>query len=218
MKKCTRSCLICAGIFLFLFLLLTFLVMKVDVQSIGPNGSTVGLATINGTAFQYFGSNPIWYTISEALGVVALLIVAGCGCLGIWQWISRKSLRKVDKPLFFLAGLYAVTLFFYAFFEVVIINYRPVPVDGVLEASYPSSHTMLVCVILLSAFFYLKSRIQSRPLRVFLFVGACAIVVCTALGRLLAGVHWCTDVIAAILLSGVLVCTYQGLVRQFCSK
>ena len=32
----------------------------------------------------------------------------------------------------------------FLFFERYVINYRPVLIDGVLEASYPSSTTMLV--------------------------------------------------------------------------
>ena len=31
-----------------------------------------------------------------------------------------------DKKLYALAGLYAATVFFYAFFEMVVINYRPI--------------------------------------------------------------------------------------------
>ncbi len=218
MKKAARKCFLLAGVFLFLFLLLTFLVMKVDVQPIGPNGSTVGLATINGAVFESCGSNPIWYTVSEGMGIVSLLVAAGFAGLALWQWISRKSLKKVDLNLYLLAALYVVMMACYVLFEIVVINCRPILMDGVLEASYPSSHTILVCVIMLSAVFQIKFRVKNRPLRFGLQAGCCVVLILTALGRILAGVHWYTDVLAAILLSGCLVFAYQGLVIQLWKK
>lgn len=214
MKKSAKKCFLLAGVFLFLFLLLTLLVMKVDVQPIGPQNSEVGLATINGAIFEVCGSNPIWYTISEGLGIIALLCVAGFGCLGVWQWISRKSLKKVDKSLFVLAGFYVAVAVVYVLFEVIVINYRPILVDGVLEASYPSSHTVLVCSIMLTTALQLQQRLKNKPLRAILQVLCCLIIVLTALGRILAGVHWYTDVVAALLISGVLVFAYLGTLRQ----
>ncbi len=214
MKKSAKKCFLLAGVCLFLFLLLTFLVMKVDVQPIGPQNSTVGLATINGTIFEACGSNPLWYSISEALGVIALLCVAGFGCMGAWQLISRKSLKKVDKSLFVLAGFYILVAVVYVLFEVVVINYRPILVEGILEASYPSSHTILVCCIMLTTALQLQIRIRNNGLRLGL-QGACLLItVLTAIGRILAGVHWYTDVLAAILISGVLVFAYLGTLRQ----
>ncbi|MBO5213760.1 MAG: phosphatase PAP2 family protein [Clostridia bacterium] len=214
MKKSAKKCFLLAGACLFLFLLLTFLVMKVDVQPIGPQNSTVGLATINGTIFEACGSNPLWYTISEALGIVALLCIAGFGCLGAWQLISGKSLKKVDKSLFVLAGFYAVVAFVYVLFEVIVINYRPILEEGILEASYPSSHTILVCCIMLTTALQLQIRIRNNGLRLGL-QGACLLItVLTAIGRILAGVHWYTDVVAALLISGVLVFAYLGVIRQ----
>ncbi len=214
MKKSAKKCFLLAGVFLFLFLLLTLLVMKVDVQPIGPQNSEVGLASLNGAIFETCGSNPIWYTISEALGIIALLCIAGFGCLGVWQLISRKSLKEVDKSLFVLAGFYALVAFVYVLFEVIVINYRPILEDGVLEASYPSSHTILVCCIMLTTALQLQVRIRPKALRMGL-QGVCLLVmVLTAIGRILAGVHWYTDVVAAILISGALVFAYVGTLRQ----
>ncbi len=218
MKKSAQRSFLLSGLCLFLFLLLTLLVMKVDVRPIGPQHSSVGLATVNGAVFEVCGSNPIWYTISEVFGVVSLLTAGGFAGLGIWQWFSRKSLKKVDINLYLLAGLYAVMMGFYLLFEVLVINYRPVLMEGSLEASYPSSHTMLVCVIMLSAIFQIKLRVKNRPLRWVLLGVCCAVMILTALGRILSGVHWYTDVLAGILLGGCLSFAYMGAVRQFCTK
>ncbi|MBQ1965591.1 MAG: phosphatase PAP2 family protein [Clostridia bacterium] len=218
MKKKARVSLICSLVFLALFLLLTFLVMKVDVQPIGPNGSTVGLGSINEVCFRIFGSNPIWDKISDLCMAGSLLVAGGFACLGVWQLISRKSLKKVDLDLYLLAGLYAVTVAFYLLFEVVVINCRPVLVDGILEPSYPSSHTMLVFVILISAIVQVGLRVKNRLLRYGLTVAATLVGILTAVSRLFAGVHWFTDVFAAILLSGFLTFLYKALVLQFKRK
>lgn len=218
MKKSAQKCFLLAGVFLFLFLLLTLLVMKVDVQPIGPQNSAVGLATINGAVFETCGSNPIWYTLSEVLGIVALLCAAGFGCLGIWQWITRKSLKNVDKSLFILAGFYVAVALVYALFEIVVINYRPVLEAGILEASYPSSHTVLVCCIMLTTALQLQERLKNKILRMVLQSLCCLVLLFTALGRIFSGVHWYTDVLAAVLISAALVFAYLGAVRQFCNR
>lgn len=218
MKKTARKWYLLSGVFFFLFLFLTLLVIKVDVQPIGPKDSCVGLASLNGAVYELCGSNPIWYAVSEGLGIVALLCVAGFAGLGVWQWISRKSLKRVDKSLYVLAGFYVAVVVIYALFEVVVINYRPVLVEGVLEASYPSSHTVLVCCIMLTTALQLGERIKNKPLRLVLQSVCCVIFILTAVGRILAGVHWYTDVLAAILISGALVFAYLGTVRQLNEK
>ena len=197
-----------------LFLLLTFLVLKTDVQPIGPQGSSVGLATVNGAVFEFCGSNPIWYTISEICGIVALLCAGGFACLGGWQWISRKSLKQVDKSLYLLAAFYVLVGIVYVLFEIIVINCRPVLVEGVLEASYPSSHTVLVSCIMLSTAAQLQGRIRKKAICLPLQILCCVLVALTAVGRILAGVHWYTDVIAALLVSGVLIFAYLGVQRQ----
>ncbi len=217
-NKTCRSCWILSLIYLVLFLLLTFLVMKVDVQAIGPDGSSVGLGSINGSVFEMFGSKPIWDKISDLFMVGSLLVAGGFAGLGIWQLISRKSLKKVDLDLYLLAGLYVVMMIFYLLFEVVVINYRPILVDGILEASYPSSHTMLVCVIMGSAAFQAGLRLKNRLLRYGMMIASSLVAILTALGRLFAGAHWFTDVFAAVLLSGFLVLLYKSLVLQFQKK
>lgn len=213
MKKSVLKYFIYAAVLCFLFLVLTVLVLTVDVQPIGRLNSNVGLATLNNAVFQVCGDNPFWYVISEICGVLALLVAGGFAALGVWQWISRKSLKKVDKDLFLLAGLYAAMMIFYVFFEVVVINYRPILVNGDPEASYPSSHTMLVCVIMLSAVFQLRRRIKHPKARLAGSLVGFALCLLTALGRLFSGMHWYTDVLAGIFLGSALAVAYMGVVK-----
>lgn len=170
---------------------------------------------LNEEMLQSFGSNPFWYDLSEILGLVCFVFPLAFAGLGLFQLCKRKSLKKVDADLYFLAGLYAVTGMFYLLFEKVVINYRPVLMDGVLEASYPSSHTLLVCVIVGSAVFFLKCRLRNRWLRLGISVIGFVLIFAVSLGRLFAGVHWSTDVLGGVLLADGLVFLYKGFVLLF---
>ena len=210
-----RKIYLTATIALFgLFFLFTALVMTVDVQPIGPNGSTVGLASINGAFRDALGTtesyNELWYNISELAGLIPLA-TAGCFAIfGLCQAIKRKSLFKVDSHLFVLAGFYAALLLAYVGFEIIEINFRPVLIDGELEASYPSSHTMLSIGIMTTAIFELHELIKNKKALLIIFDVACIAVALTVLlGRLLSGVHWITDIIAGILIVSALICLYR---------
>ena len=210
-----RKIYLTATIALFgLFFLFTALVMTVDVQPIGPNGSTVGLASINGAFRDALGTtesyNELWYNISELAGLIPLA-TAGCFAIfGLCQAIKRKSLFKVDSHLFVLAGFYAALLLAYVGFEIIEINFRPVLIEGELEASYPSSHTMLSIGIMTTAIFELHELIKNKKALLIIFDVACiAIALTVLLGRLLSGVHWLTDIIAGILIVSALICLYR---------
>ena len=141
MKK-KKLCIAIA--FLATFALWTAIVRFVDVKAIGPDGSSVGLATLNGFVHKLTGVNWILYTVTDWLGLVPIAVALGFAILGLAQLIKRKSLWKVDRDILLLGIFYIVVIAFYVFFEIVVINYRPILIDGRIEASYPSSTTMLV--------------------------------------------------------------------------
>ena len=112
-----------------------------DVQPIGPNGSRVGFAAINGAFHALTGVHWALYTLTDWLGLVPIGIAFGFAVLGLVQLIRRKSLLRVDRDILMLGGFYIVVLAAYVLFETVVINYRPVLIGGKLEASYPSEVT-----------------------------------------------------------------------------
>ena len=117
------------------------IVLKVDVGKVGPKGKEIGLSLINSSFhdiwhYDDIGYNKLWYGITQGIGAFSLA-VAGCmGLFGIWQLIKRKSLLKVDKCIIVLGILYAVTFGVYMFFEVVVINYRPVLMPDQTEPTW----------------------------------------------------------------------------------
>ena len=148
MKKENQRNFCIATCMLFAFFLWTATIQFIDVQTIGPQGSSVGFATLNGFVHNLTGVHMYLYTITDWLGLVSLAFVMGFALLGLVQWIKRKYLLKVDYSILVLGGFYIVVMAVYVLFEVFVVNYRPVLIGGILEASYPSSTTMLVmCVI-----------------------------------------------------------------------
>ena len=195
------------------FLFLTIVISLVDVQSIGPQGSSVGFATVNRFVHNLTGVHMALYTMTDWLSLVPLGIVMGFGLLGLNQWIRRKRLLKVDHRLLILGCFYLVVLAVYILFEVWVVNYRPVLIQGVLEVSYPSSTTMLVLCVMPAANMELKARIQSENIQRWVLRAMTAFTVFMVVGRLISGVHWFTDIMGGTLLSTGLVWMYKAFVK-----
>ena len=159
MEKKNKKALVCGASLLIAFVLWTVLVCLVDVQAIGPEGSSVGFGTLNGYVHDLTGVNMSLYVITDWLGLVPIGIAFGFAVLGLVQLIKRKSLLKVDRSILVLGGFYIVVMAVYILFETVVINYRPTLIDGYLEASYPSSTTMLVMCVMPTAMMQLRDRL-----------------------------------------------------------
>ena len=193
------------------FVLWTVAICFLDVRAIGPQGSSVGFAGINGFVHNLTGVHWGLYNITDWLGLVPIFVCMGFGILGLVQWIKRKSIRKVDYDIFVLGGFYIVTIAAFLFFESVAINYRPVLINGYLEASYPSSTTMLVMCVMPTAVMQFNSRIKNKMLRNIVVVAIITFIAFMVISRLICGVHWLTDIVGGALLSAGLVMMYHSL-------
>ena len=138
MKNKKMPGLIASASLMLGFALWTAMVSFVDLKPIGPNSSTVGLATLNGFFYRLFGSNMTIYTVTDWLGLVPVAFCLGFAIFGLVLLIKRRSILKVDRDILLLGGFYIIVILLYLFFEYSVINYRPVLINGVLEASYPS--------------------------------------------------------------------------------
>lgn len=196
------------------FVLWTVLVRIVDVQYIGPNGSAVGLATINGWFHRLTGVHMDLYVITDWLGLVPIAVGLGFAAFGLIQWIKRKHIQNVDFNILILGGFYIVTILFYMLFEMVVINRRPILINGFLEASYPSSTTLLVLCVMLTAMLQFQSRIKNRVLRSTILLVIGCFLGFMVIGRLISGVHWLSDIVGGVLLSAGLVLLYLYLYKK----
>ena len=213
MKKKSRRLFFLGASSLAAFVLWTVLIRFVDVQAIGPEGSSVGFATLNGFVHELTGVNWLLYTVTDWWGIVPIAVALVFAILGLVQLIKRKSLWKVDHSILALGVFYIVVMATYIFFEVVVINYRPTLIDGYLEASYPSSTTMLVMCVMTTAAMQLNVRIKNTVLRRCAVITIVAFTAFMVIGRLVSGVHWITDIIGGALFSAGIVMIYKAIIN-----
>lgn len=204
MKKIT----IAAIASLTAFVAWTVLVLSVDVAAIGPRGSVVGLSSVNGFFHILTGVHMELYVLTDWLSLVPLFLALGFAMLGLFQWIKRKSIGKVDHSILALGIFYLLLFAFYFAFEQVVINYRPILTNGYLEPSYPSSTTLLVLCVMPTAIVQFNRLIQNTTVRRCVVTVTAVFTAFMVLGRLLAGVHWLSDIIGGVLLSVGLDASY----------
>ena len=196
--------------FLMAFILWTLLVRFVDVQPIGPQGSLVGFASWNGYMHTLTGVCMPLYTITDWLGLIPVALMFGFAVLGLVQWIQRKHILRVDFSILVLGGFYILVTAVYMLFEMCVINYRPILINGYLEASYPSSTTMLVLCVIPTTILQIGNRIRCQWIRRPISILLIGFMLFMVIGRLISGAHWLTDIIGGILISSGLVTMYAG--------
>ena len=204
-----------ACVLLIAFAALTVALTCVDVRAAGESGAEVGFATLNEAVFKALGQEEIGLKLSDLCGALLIAAVGAFGVTGLVQVIRRKGILRADKELYVMAGGLVLLAAAYLFFEVVVINCRPVLEQGELAASYPSSHAMLaVAVAGMGAaylFKHLKTKVWHGSLGSFLIGLACV----TVSLRLFGGVHWLTDIVGGVLLGLVITFAYLSVCSVF---
>ncbi len=202
-------------IWLAVFIVFTLLVKVIDVKAIGPEETKVGFAALNGFVFKTIGQHEFFEKLTKILGYIALLAAAGFAAVGVLQFLKTKSLKEVDGEIIILGVFYVVVMLAYVFFELCVVNYRPVILDEGIEASYPSSHTVLVICIFATTPGMIYRLTMNKSLYTASKYACYAVIAVMVIGRLISGVHWFTDIIGGILLSAALVYFFNGAMEYF---
>jgi undecaprenyl-diphosphatase len=189
--------LICSIIFIILL-------KNVDIKCNAVNNSCIGFSTINQYLFNKIGVNMLWYTITDWLGIIPILMSFVYAIIGIKQLIKRKSIKRVDNEMIVLGIFYMMVISIYILFEKYIINYRPILMNGLLEASFPSSHTLMT-ICLCGSSIIINNRLFKNKFTKIVNVISLFITIITIIGRLISGVHWFTDIIGGILISSFFI-------------
>lgn len=229
MKKLNKTNILLSISFFLIFIIYTLSVKFVDVDLIGNKLTPVGFSSLNEIFFNAFSKvkydglfvdnsfQMICYNVSEILGYLALLVAVGFAVIGAFQFLNYRSIKKVNKNIYAVGGFYAIVLAFYVFFEIVIVNYRPVLMPGSTtpEASYPSSHTILTLCFLASALMILRYVLKNLKKSIYIAISSAfyVIMLITVLARLVSGVHWFTDILGGILLSIALLMSFKTVVE-----
>lgn len=213
MKKEAIKIFAAAVLFLISFIIWTVLVGVIDVRPIGPQGSSVGFAALNGSFHEFTGVHMNLYIITDWLSIIPACFIIGFGSLGLIQLIKRRNILKVDFDILILGAFYVIVMAIYLLFESLVINFRPVLINGILEASYPSSTTLLVLCVMPTAMIQLNNRIKNTKFKKCAELLIIAFIVFMVTARLLSGVHWLSDIIGGIFLSAGLVSMYYLLYK-----
>ena len=212
MKKSGKKQFISGITFVVIFIIWTWLIQKVDVKPVGQNGTDIGFATFNCWFHKLTGVHMGLYTITDWLGLVPVFVCIVFGGIGLRQLIQRKSLFRVDFDLIYLGIYYVIVIFGYLFFEIYPINYRPILIEGIMEASYPSSTTLLVLSVMPTLMLQVNRITENRYAKRGIYAFTIVFSVFMVIGRLVAGVHWFTDIVGAFFLSTGLFDLYKAIV------
>lgn len=191
----------------------TILVAAIDRKPIGPQGSKVGWSALNGSFRDAIGQHPAWDKFTDVLMVLAILVALSFVAIGVMQLIQRKNIFKVDKTIWGMAGLYVLMVIVYIVFDKIIkVNMRPILEEGdKLECSYPSSHVLVICTIMGSAYVawgQIKFLTERKMILEICKIAAIGIMALAIAGRLVSGVHWFTDILGGMLFAATLISAY----------
>ncbi len=212
MKRKSKIRFISGLIFITLFIMWTLAVVSVDVKPVGVNETSVGFATLNLWFHNLTKVNMTLYNITDWAGLVPVFICMVFGMLGLFQLIKRRSLLKVDFDIIVLGVYYVIVILGYLVFEMIPINYRPILINGFMEASYPSSTTLLVLSVMPTVVFLCNKRLQSQKTKKLIELITVVFSLFMVVGRLASGVHWLTDIIGSCFLSAGLFYIYKAVV------
>ncbi|WP_458397588.1 phosphatase PAP2 family protein [Anaerotignum sp.] len=212
MKKNGKRVLFVGSILIVAFAVWTALIQIVDVQPIGQNGTDIGFASFNRWFHKLTGVHMTVYAITDWLGLIPLFVCMIFGVIGMVQLIKRRSLFKVDYDIIFLGIYYIIVILGYLVFEMIPINYRPILIEGFMEASYPSSTTLLVLSVMPTLIFQVNLRLENVSVKKMICILTSIFSSFMVIGRLVSGVHWFTDIVGSVLLSAGLFCIYKAVV------
>lgn len=215
MKKSEKKLLNVGMILMVVFVIWTALIQRVDVQSVGQNGTNIGFATLNCWFHKLTGVHMAIYTITDWLGLVPIFVCMLFGGIGFVQLVKRKNLFKVDFDISILGIYYVLVIFGYMIFEMIPINYRPILIEGIMEASYPSSTTLLVLSVMPTLNFQVKRRMKNTMMKNVINTFSILFSLFMVIGRTVAGVHWLTDIIGSVIISTGLYLIYKSSVLLF---
>lgn len=217
MKRDGKKYLLAGIGFVVAFVIWTVLIQTVDVKPLGQNGTNIGFATFNCRFHKLTGVHMSIYTITDWLGLVPIFVCLLFGGVGLVQLITRRNLFKVDCDIILLGIYYIIVIFGYVIFEMIPINYRPILIEGIMEASYPSSTTLLVLSVMPTLIFQVNRRVKNGAVKAVINVSTVFFSAFMVIGRMICGVHWFTDIVGSVFLSAGLFCIYKAVVL-LCNK
>ena len=137
-----------------------------------------------------------WKTITDVILITSFITLGVFVLLALYQWITRKSIKKVDKRLLWMPLPLALMALTYVIFDkLVVLDVRP---NGSGEPSFPSTHVMIVSTIFFLATMVLPKYVKSKVARIILELIMVIIISLTCIGRVMSNMHRPLDVVGGL--------------------
>ncbi len=138
-----------------------------------------------------------WDQITDIILYTSFAVLAVFIFIGIYQLITRKSLKKVDKALLWMPLPLVLMLITYLLFDKILPPLATRP-NGSGEPSFPSTHVMVVATIFFLATMELPKYVKSKAVRIILELIMVVLLSLTCIGRVASDMHSPIDVIGAL--------------------
>lgn len=203
-----------------LTVLFTIMVVTFDVQAIGPNGTSVGFASINKVFADLFAYNENFDKISDVIMYFSFLLVLAAVFMGVVELVKRKSLFKVDSEIIVYGVVLVILVILKVAFDKIALNYRPVLVPGEteLEASFPSTHAMISTALFAGFCMVINPYLKDKKIKTTVNALIGILIALEVVCRVIAGVHWLTDIIGGLLFAFTLAVAMKAVIGIIDSK
>ena len=152
-----------------------------------------------------------WDLATNIILIAAIAVLGVFACLAVYQWISRKSFKKIDKELrWATVPIVLMAATYFIFDHLLVLNTRP---NGTGEPSFPSSHVMLVATVFALAAIILPKYIKNKAALIILDVLMLILVIFVSVGRVLANMHWASDVAGALIFTAIFAAIYYAIIK-----
>lgn len=153
-----------------------------------------------------------WALATDIILYAAIILIAVFALLGLYQWISRKSLKKVDRALRLIPlPLILMVITYFIFDKLWILATAP---NDPTKPSFPSTHVMVVATIFLLTALILPRYLKSKPLRLTLDFLMLALFAVVAVGRIIIGAHWPADVACGAVFAAIFATVYYLMLKE----
>ena len=153
-----------------------------------------------------------WEKATDVILIASIAIFSIFVWLAIYQWIKRKSFMEIDKNLLWaILPFILMVLTYFLFDKVFVLNTRP---NGSGEPSFPSTHSMVVATIFFIVALNLKKYIANIYIRIFLYIVMAALIALVSVGRVLANMHWVSDVLGGLGFAAIFAAIYYFVTKQ----
>ena len=153
-----------------------------------------------------------WELITDIILITSFIILGVFACLGLYQWITRKSLKKVDQELlWFPLPLAIMAVVYFVFDKLIVLATRP---NGSGEPSFPSTHVMVVATVFFLVTIILPKYVKNKTLRAVIEVIMVALISLTCVGRVLANMHSVGDVIGGLVFAFIFTEIYYLIIKK----